>query len=77
MEVSIKDKPVNKIFNRDNFIPFTVTFDINTKEEAKRFHDNVAIKAAQGPSEFIAQIYRRCNDRARATLRIDNYTDNI
>jgi len=41
------------------FKGFTVTFKIQTEEEAIRFHDKVAIKICQGPHDFIGDIHNR------------------
>lgn len=50
----------NKKMN--HFQPFTVSFTIETEEEASAFHNNVAIKVTGGPHEFIGNVYRRIRE---------------
>jgi hypothetical protein len=38
---------------------FQVTFDIKNDEEAIEFHDRVAIRACDGPHDFIGNIVKR------------------
>lgn len=55
MKVDISSKPKN------GFKPYTVTFFIETAEDASRFHNRVAIVLPEGPCEFIGEVFRRNN----------------
>jgi len=51
---------IEKIVDPENsFTPYSVTFDITTKEQSSMFHDNVAIRLCQGPHEFLGSIFNR------------------
>jgi len=62
MKVKIEDAQ-----NADVFVPYTVTFFIQTTEESTRFHDRVACKITDGPHRFIGNIYERGHGDASGT----------
>lgn len=42
------------------FRRYKVTFWVETREEAERFHDDVAIKVCKDPHKFIGTVFGRC-----------------
>lgn len=54
----------------DDFQPFKATLTIMTREEARIFHNEVAIKIASH-SEFIGQAYRRIDGRSCGTYECE------
>lgn len=41
---------------------YTATFEIETKEDSIRFHDDVAIKITHGPHAFIGNVFNRSHN---------------
>lgn len=56
MSITVK---IEDLKNEEEFIPYKVTFFINNQEEARTFHDQVAIKICNGCHNFIGNIYQR------------------
>lgn len=50
---------IEEIKKESEFVPFKVTFFIETKEEHTRFHDKIAIELPGKSCEFIGNVYER------------------